>query len=562
MEQHAHGRLDWIPGAVVGLVTAAVFLPALNNDFVDWDDIQNFLDNPHYRGLGWPQLHWMWTTFHLGHYVPLTWMTLGLDYVLWGMDPQGYHLTSLVLHAANAVLVYVLGRRLLARALPQLPPSGPALRLGSVFAALLFAVHPLRVESVAWATERRDVLCGFFYLLAVLGYLRYCAPAPDQGRGDRKWYWASVACAGFALLSKSMAVSLPVILLILDVYPLGRLGGRTPGWLGGAARPVWIEKIPFILLSLAASVVALVAALSAGAANSLARVGLGGRIAVSLYSLTFYLWKTLVPRDLSPLYDLPFHVNPLARSFVVAGLTAVACTVVVVMQRRQWPAVAAAWLVYAVILLPVLGLVHNGPQLAADRYSYLSCLGWALLAGGGLAYAWGAVRGTRAAPLRAAMSGLAVVIVVGLGVLTGRQIAVWRDTDTLWSHALAVSPSARAELNVGMMLARQGRLTDGVDHVEQALLRNPGFLDAYVGMGTLLTQQGRGKEALEYFALALKLNPRSAEAHNNLGLALEDQGRRAEAIAQYRAALESRPGFAVAEENLERALKADGKPER
>ena len=164
------------------------------------------------------------------------------------------------------------------------------------------------------------------------------------------------------------------------------------------------------------------------------------------------------------------------------------------------------------------------------------------------------------AALRAGISGLAVAIVVGLGVLTGRQIAVWRDTDTLWSHALAVSPSARAELNVGMMLARQGRLTDGVDHVEQALLRNPAFLDAYVGMGTLLTQQGRGKEALEYFAIALRINPRSAEAHNNLGLALENQGRLGEAIAQYRAALESRPEFAVAAENLERALKVRKRP--
>jgi hypothetical protein len=560
MQQHAHGRLDWLTGAAIGLLTAVVFLPALGNDFVDWDDLQNFLENPHYRGLGWPQLRWMWTTSHMGHYAPLTWMTLGLDYVLWGMDPQGYHLTTLVLHAANAAVVYFVARRLLGSALSGLPTAGSGLRLGSAFAALVFAVHPLRVESVAWVTERRDVLCGLFYLLAVLGYLRYCGHAPDPDRGGRRWYWASVACAGLALLSKSMAVSLPVILLLLDVYPLRRLGGREPGWLGAAARRVWIEKIPFLLLSLAGGVVAIGAAVSAGAANSLARIGLGGRVAVSFYSLTFYLWKTLLPRDLSPLYEVPFRVNPFPRSFVVAGLTAVACTVVAVVQRRQWPALAAAWGAYIVILLPVVGLVHNGPQLAADRYSYLSCLGWALLAGGGLAYAWEAVQGARVAALRAGISGVAVVIVVGLGVLTGRQIAVWRDTDTLWSHALAVSPSARAELNVGMMLARQGRLTDGVDHVEQALLRNPAFLDAYVGMGTLLTQQGRGKEALEYFAIALRINPRSAEAHNNLGLALENQGRLGEAIEQYRAALESRPEFAVAAENLERALKVRKRP--
>jgi tetratricopeptide (TPR) repeat protein len=306
---------------------------------------------------------------------------------------------------------------------------------------------------------------------------------------------------------------------------------------------------------LAVSVVAMLAVIPAGGASSLAKIGLGGRVAVSLYSLTFYLWKTLIPRDLSPLYELPFHVNPLAHSFVVAGLTAIAATAVAVIQRRQWPALAAAWAAYGVILLPVLGIMHNGPQLAADRYSYLSCLGWALLVGGGLAYGWHAAKGTGTIARKSAMAGLATAIIVGLGILTWGQISVWRDTDTLWSHALAVSPSARANLNVGMMLARQGRLADGVDHVEQALLRNPGFLDGYVGMGTILTQQGRGKEALEYFGIALTINPNSAEAHNNLGLALEDQGRLAEAITHYRAALQSRPGFAVAEQNLQRALR-------
>jgi cytochrome c-type biogenesis protein CcmH/NrfG len=552
MQSSSSRWYDWGTGILIGLVTAGVFLPTLNNDFVDWDDVQNFLENPNYRGLGWPQLRWMWSTAHLGHYVPLTWMTLGLDYVLWGMDPSGYHLSNLLLHAANGILVYFFARRLLGAALPRLPAAGVALRLGSAFAALLFAVHPLRVESVAWVTERRDVLCGAFFLLAVLAYLRYCEHTAEGDRSGRKWYWASVAAGGLALLSKSMAVSLPVVLLVLDVYPLRRLRGRE----------VWIEKVPFVLLSLAASVVAMVAAISAGAANSLARIGLGGRVAVSLYSLTFYLWKTLIPRDLSPLYELPFRVNPLAHSFVVAGLTTIAATTVAVLQRRQWPALAAAWAAYVVILLPVLGIVHNGPQLAADRYSYLSCLGWALLAGGGLAYGWHAIGGRGDTVLRTALTGLAAAIVVALGVLTWGQIPVWRDTDTLWSHALAVSPSARANVNVGMMLARQGRLTDGVDQVEQALLRNPSFLNAYIAMGTLLTQQGRGKEALEYFAIALKIDPHSAEAHTNLGLALEDQGRLAEAIVQYRAALESRPGFTVADENLQRALRAAGNRQR
>src|SRR6059058_1354082 len=216
----APGWVLWLVPVLIALVTVAAFLPALQNQFVSWDDAENFLDNPHYRGLGWSQLHWMWTT-HLGHYIPLTWMTLGLDYLLWGMNPVGYHLTSLLLHAANAVVFFFVVRRLLARALPSPSEHGYALAVSSGVAALVFAIHPLRVESVAWATERRDVLSGLFYLLTILMYLR-AREREERGRG---WYWLSVAAFVGALLSKSMVVNLPVVLLILDVYPLRRLGG-------------------------------------------------------------------------------------------------------------------------------------------------------------------------------------------------------------------------------------------------------------------------------------------------------------------------------------------------
>src|SRR5712692_7544996 len=276
LQQPQHERRDPVPSALpqrwgswlvpvlIALVTFAVFLPALQNQFVDWDDAANFLDNPHYRGLGWTHLRWMWTT-HLGHWIPLTWMTLGLDYLLWGMNPLGYHLTNLLLHAANAVVFFFVVRRILTRALPSPSERGHALAVSAGFAALVFAIHPLRVESVAWVTERRDVLSGLFYVLTIVMYLRAC----ERGTRGRGWYWLSVAVFVCALLSKSMVVNLPVVLLILDVYPLRRLGGDI-GWSSEAARRVYAEKIPFVLLAAAASAIAVMAQLSFHAAPSVA----------------------------------------------------------------------------------------------------------------------------------------------------------------------------------------------------------------------------------------------------------------------------------------------------
>src|SRR6184192_2806285 len=222
----------------------------------------------------------------MAHYIPLTWMTLGMDYLLWGMNPVGYHLTSLLLHTTSAVVFFFLARRLLTLALPRASGRGHALTVSAGFAALVFAIHPLRVESVAWVTERRDVLSGLFYLVAILLYLRAC----ERGARGRGWYWLSVAIFGCALLSKSMVVNLPVVLLILDVYPLRRLGGSL-GWWSEPARRVYVEKIPFVLLAAAASAIALMAQFSIHTVTSLAQLSVPGRLVVSAYGLSFYLGK-------------------------------------------------------------------------------------------------------------------------------------------------------------------------------------------------------------------------------------------------------------------------------
>src|SRR5213596_914811 len=423
----------WLAPLLVALFTLAAFLPALQNQFLRWDDHKNFLGNPHYRGLGWMHLRWMWTT-HLGHYIPLTWMTLGLDYVLWGMNPLGYHLTNLLLHATHAVVFFFVVRRILTRALPSLSERGHALAVSAGVAALVFAIHPLRVESVACVTERRDVLSGLFYLLTILLYLRACE-REARGRGR---YWLSVAMFGCALLSKSMVVNLPVVLVILDVYPLRRLGGSI-GWRSEPARRVYVEKIPFVLLAAAASAIAVMAQSSVHAVASLAQLSVPGRLAVSAYGLSFYVWKMVVPVNLSPVYELPPTVNPGALPFILSYGLVLAITALVLVLRRRVPGLLATWLAYIVVLLPVLGIFQIGLQIAADRYTYLAGLGWANLAGAGLLSCWRTSRGSKTGtPAALLVAGVAICVVVGLGVLTWNQVQVWRDSERLWAHALAI----------------------------------------------------------------------------------------------------------------------------
>src|SRR3989454_4341878 len=536
----------WLVPVLVALVTFAAFLPALHNQFVNWDDDKNFLDNPYYRGLGWSQLRWMWTT-HLGHYIPLTWMTLGLDYLLWGMNPFGYHLTNLLLHAANAVVVFFVVCRLLARALPSPSEHGYALAVSSGVAALVFAIHPLRVESVAWVTERRDVLSGLFYLVAILLYLRAC----EGGARGRGWYWLSVAAFVLALLSKSMVVNLPVVLLILDVYPLRRLGGAV-GWWSAPARRVYVEKIPFVLLAAAASAVALMAQLSHNTMVSVVQLSALGRLALSVYGLSFYLWETVAPVNLSPLYELPPTVNPWAPPFLLSYGLVLAITAIVLAFRRPLPGLLAAWVAYVVVLLPVLGIFQSGPQIAADRYTYLASLGWAILVSAGVLSHW------RRRPFL--FTGLAACVLFGLGILTWNQVQVWRDSEKLWTHALATYPkSPIAENNLGNVRADQSKLAEAIEHYRQALDINPEHASAHYNLGNVLAQQGKLAEAVEHYRRALKIKPDFAEALNDLGNALARQGQLAGAIDHYRQALKIKPDFAKAASNLGLALAQQGK---
>jgi len=544
-----HRWVFWLLPVLIALVTFVPFLPTLDNQFVNWDDDDNLLNNPHYRGLGWTHLRWMWTTFHVGHYVPLTWMTFGLDYLLWGLKPVGYHLSNLLLHAANAAVFSLVARRILGLALPGSGERGHVgLAAAAAFAALLFAIHPLRVESVAWATERRDVLSGLFYLLTILSYLR----AGEQGERSRGWYWGAVGLFVCALLSKSMAVSLPVVLLILDVYPLRRLGGAR-GWWGEPARWVYLEKIPFVLLALAASAIAFMPHIQGHNMPPLDELSVLGRLAISAYGLSFYLWKMIAPLNLSPLYEYELRaVNPWAPPFLLSYAVVLAVTALALVLRHRFRGLSAAGLAYVIILLPVLGIFQNGPQIAADRYTYLAGLGWALLASAGLLASW------RRRPFL--VSGLAVFLLLGLGTLTWNQVRIWHDSERLWRHAVAIDPmSPTSQFSLGLALVRQGKLVEAVEHYQMALRIEPDYADAHLNVGVALADQGRLAEAIEHYQTALRLKPDYAVTHYDWGNALAGQGKLAEAIEHYQTALRLKPDYANAHNNAGSALIRQGK---
>lgn len=559
----AQGHSRWVAPLLVVLLTLMAFLPVLLNEFVNWDDYETLLDNPHYRGLGWTQLSWMFTTFYMGHYQPLSWLTFGLDYLLWGMEPLGYHLTNLLIHAVNAALFYFIGLRLLPLGLSSSPvPRDFSLPTAAGFAALLFAVHPLRVESVAWATERRDVLSSLFFLWTILCYLR--ATAVTTGQRARMWWMnGGLIVYTLSLLSKASGIILPAVLLVLDVYPLRRLSGGPRKWFGSEARRVWWEKVPFLLLAVTFGIVALLAQREAGALKPLESYGPTQRLAQALFGIAFYLWKTIAPMGLSPLYEIPARFSLSDWPFLVTGLVVLVISVVFIIAGHRWPAWLACWVCYIVTLAPVLGIAQSGVQFVADRYSYLSCLAWALLGGAGIFYGWQLWgRGRLGERTFFSTMGLAAVVVIGLGLLTWRQAQVWHDSETLWRHVLAVDPdSSLAHNNLGNALFRRDKLEEAIKHYRQAIEIDPNYARAHYNLGYALANQGKREEAIEHYRQTLQIDPTIVEADINMGNLLVQKDKFEEGIGHYRHALELRPGDSKTHFRLGAALAKQGRLE-
>jgi Flp pilus assembly protein TadD len=522
-------RTSWIralPCVVVLLVTAAVFLPALQGQFLNWDDSTLFTKNPDYRGLGLTQLRWMFTTTLSGHYVPITWITLGLNYVLGGMNPWGYHLLAILFHTLNAGLFYLVAVRLLDAA-QGAPGANPwTIHGGAAVAALVFAIHPQRVESVAWITDRGTLVSGALYLLAVLGYLRAVEPSALRWRW---WGIASLTAFAAALLSKGMVMSLPVTLLILDVYPLRRWRGRWRSALG--------EKIPYTVVAMLGAVVVLVARARGAELSSFADYGLDARLAFVAHSLWFYPSSLIWPAGLSPLYEAPVRASVLIWPFWGAILGLVGVTALLFLLRHRVPGGLAAWIHSAAVVAPVSGIAHSGTQLVSDRYSYLAGLGFALI--GGHAIAW-------AARLRqqGRLSGwVSVVGAAGVGLVltvlalgTWGQIGLWRDSETLWRWAAEQDPACATcygglgEAILYGTASGRARLDESEANERRAIALRPSLPLPHFILGTIHLVRGQYAEAEASLKTYMRLAPGEWGGPARLALVYLVQDRVAEAV--------------------------------
>jgi len=514
--------------AALLLLTFAVFAPVVTHRFIVLDDRNYLLDNPQVRrGFTLSSVSWAFTTFHEANWHPLTWLSHMLDVELFGLDPRGHHLANLLFHgAAAAALLLVLNAM-----------TG---RLGSSFGvALFFAIHPLRVESVAWAAERKDVLSALLWMLTLAAYLRY-ARRPGGWR-----YLALFAVFAIGLLAKPMLVTLPAVLLLLDFWPLGRL--RRASVFGRLA----IEKAPLALLSTLSAIVTFKAQEASKAVIPMSAVSLSERLANAVVSPAAYLAKTLWPNPLAVYY--PENVGgPGPVIAVAAGVLLLLFSAAAIHGARRRPFVITGWFWYLGALLPVSGLVRVGDQALADRYSYLPSVGL------GIACVWllrDVSRNSRR--LRAVLVIGGVCLTLAWGATTSRYLRNWHDGIALFEHALRVTrDNWMAHMSLGVEYADKGRLEEAAEQFRLGLAINPKDAAMRYNLGRTYQLLGNTEQATLQYYWALSLQPDLAEVHNNLGLIFYAARNYPQALTHFRAALNLQPDLIEARKNLQLTLSA------
>ncbi|MCP4717685.1 MAG: tetratricopeptide repeat protein [Deltaproteobacteria bacterium] len=508
------------------LVTAAVYAPVGRFDFIALDDDVYVTENPAVKsGLGPAGIAAAFTTAPGGLWIPLTWISLMGDYELYGLDAGGYHITNLILHLCNAILLLLV-----------LVSFTGSFRQSALVAGL-FALHPLHVESVAWVTERKDVLSTFFFILTLWSYGRYVRGAGAAG------YAAALLLFGCGLMAKPMLVTVPFVLLLLDFWPLGRL---RKGW--GAVLP---DKIPFFVLSAAACAVTLAVQQNIASISSLSAIPFTVRIANAVVSYAAYLGKMLWPLDLSVFYPYP-EMLPWWQ-VTGAGLLLVGISAGVFSLRRRFPFLLAGWLWYLGALVPVIGLAQSGAQAMADRFVYIPLIGIYVM------LAWGLSKCLRR-EMRGLTAAAAVMVLAACMLLTARQVRYWKDSVTLFNQALAVTQrNFVMHNNLGVVYARQGSVSEAAVHFREAVRINPGYYEAHNNLGAALARQGLSEQAAGYYRAALRIDPGFADAHNNLGAVLEQSDRLDEAVSAYEIAVKHDPQHVRALVNLGGVLLKQGR---
>jgi Tfp pilus assembly protein PilF len=527
--------------AVLAALTLVVFAPSRHFGFLSWDDPSYVTENAHVlEGLTWRGVVWAFTTGEAANWHPLTWLSHMVDVQLFGLNGGRHHLTNVLLHVANVLLLF--------GALCQLSLTrrrGGAERSGTdrstwqcALIAALFAVHPLHVESVAWISERKDVLSTFFGLLAVWSYVRYVR--------DAGWRTYGLALGLFAcsLLAKPMLVTLPLVLLLLDMWPLERLAK--------GARALVVEKLPFVALAAASGLVTFLVQQRGGAIGGLSQLAWDVRVENALLSYVRYLAKMVWPDRLSAFYPYPAETSVGLALVALAALAA--ATILAARLSRRHPYLLVGWSWFLITMLPVIGLIQVGDQAMADRYTYVPLIGLfiAIVWGGNaLTHHW-----RLPAPVVAFTAG---AVVLACAVTARAQVATWTTNESLWSHALTVTPdNYRAHVGLADALMDRGRADQAVLEYQAAARLVPRAAPIQNSLGLALTAAGRIEDAAAAYATAVSLAPGFADAHDNLGAMLARQGRLDEAVAQYRAAIRLDPTLANAHNNLGLALASRG----
>ena len=518
---------------LLSLANVLVYWQIQHFEFVIFDDPAYVVVNPMVqKGLTLEGLKWAFTSidYNTANWHPLTWLSLMLDRQFYGFDSGGYHWTNLLFHLVNTLLLFALLHRITRRMWP------------SAFVAALFAVHPLHIESVAWVSERKDLLCAFFWLLATWSYVNYV----DHCR--RRWYVSCLLLFALALMAKPMAVTFPFVILLLDYWPMGRfrdkkplvkgyIGNQTPAPIGlpRSTSYLLLEKVPFLILSLSSSVVTFLAQDSSGAVQTLTNVPLTFRVANALVAYCTYIVKMIWPQNLAAIYPLP-TAWPLGHVFF-AGVLITSITVTVLFLSKKHPYLFTGWFWYVGTLAPVIGLVQVGAQCMADRYTYLPLTGLFII------IAWGATDILRQRPaVRIFLYPVSLCIIGVLMILSWYQVQHWRSSLALFRHTLAVTKeNYLAHNDMGVTLQNLHDLSGAESHFQEALRIRPKFAEAQANLGIIYGQRKDFDRAELHLREAIRLFPRYQFAHFNLGQVYLIQKKYGEAIAEYIRALKIRP---------------------
>lgn len=534
-------------GFFVAAVTLVIYFPALANNFVNLDDPEYVSERTEIRSVNLEFVRWMFG-FHFSNWHPLTWFSHALDYAIWGLNPWGHHLSNVAFHSMNVFLLSVLAYMIV-----NYRGQGVEKRalITAAVTALVFGIHPVHVESVAWVSERKDVLSTFFVLLTLISYVRYVVAREEPGRSGALLYGMSLIFFILALMSKPMAVTVPVMLVLLDIYPFGRFEGRfgTPLRL-----KVLMEKVPFFVLSLMTGVLTIIAQYRGGAMKPFEHFPLFERCVIAVRGISFYLEKMVFPAGLSPYYPYPTEGISFANPpyFIRGGAVVLATLLSIWAWRRGKRVFAMTWAYYIVTLLPVLGIIQVGGQAAADRYTYIPSIGPFFLFGLGIATGLEWLQGKGYSSTRnKTIILLPLVAVLGLlGAMTVKQTGTWKDFLSLWDSVIERFPNhADAYLNRAKIYSKMGKYEEALRDLDRTSQLDHKKKEAFFQRGYVHAVLGKHSEAIMDFDRAIELDPKYAEAYNNRGLSSLDMGDYPSALKNFSRVTELDPTYAVAYNN-------------